>query len=109
AYLALLALVGLLRLVELRISRRHQRALASRGIEKRADPQFRWMVALHTAVLVGAAIEVIALRRPFFPYLAVPMLVLFLFATSLRWWVIRIMGAHWNLEVMASGPLGVVT
>ena len=54
AFLALLALVGLTRLVELRISRRHQRELAGRGIEKRADPQFRWMVALHAAVLAGA-------------------------------------------------------
>jgi len=41
--------------------------------------------------------------------LAIPMAVLFLFATALRWWVIRTMGAHWNVEVMASGPLGVVT
>lgn len=109
AYLALLALVGVLRLAELRISRSHQRDLTRRGIEKRADPQFRWMVALHTAVLWGAAIEVVALRRPFLPYLAMPMAILFAFATALRWWVIRTMGAHWNVEVMASGPLGVVT
>jgi methyltransferase len=109
AYLALLALVGLLRLAELRVSRRHQQELAVRGIEKRADPQFRWMVALHTAVLWSAAIEVVALRRPFLPDLAIPMAVLFLFATALRWWVIRTMGTHWNVEVMASGPLGVVT
>ena len=34
---------------------------------------------------------------------------LFLLATALRWWVIRTLGAHWNVEVMASGPLGVVT
>ena len=108
-YLALLALVGLLRLAELRVSRRHQRELVGRGIEKRADPQFRWMVALHTAVLWGAAIEVVVLRRPFLPDLAAPMAVLFLLATGLRWWVIHTMGAHWNVEVMASGPLGVVT
>jgi methyltransferase len=108
-YLALLALVGLLRLAELRVSRRHQRELIGRGIEKRADPQFRWMVALHTAVLWGAAIEVVVLRRPFLPDLAAPMAVLFLLATGLRWWVIHTMDAHWNVEVMASGPLGVVT
>jgi methyltransferase len=109
AYLALLAVVGLLRLLELRISVRHQRELAGRGIEKRVDPQFRWMVALHTIVLCGAAAEVVALRRPFLPVLAVPMLVLFLLATGLRWWVIQTLGSHWNVEVMASGSLGVVT
>jgi methyltransferase len=108
-YLALLAMVGVLRLVELRISRRHQRELLGRGIEKRADPQFRWMVILHTVVLAGAAIEVIVLRRPFLRDLAAPMAVLFLLATALRWWVIHTLGAHWNVEVMASGPLGVVT
>jgi methyltransferase len=108
-YLALLAVVGLTRLLELRISRLHQRELIGRGIEKRADPRFGWMVALHTAVLAGAAIEVVALRRPFLPDLAAPMAVLFLLATTLRWWVIHTMGAHWNVEVMASGPLGVVT
>jgi len=108
-YLALLAAVGLARLVELRISRRHQREMAGRGIEKRSDPQFRWMVALHTVVLWGAALEVVALRRPFLPQLAAPMAVLFLCATALRWWVIHTMGAHWNVEVVASAPLGVVT
>jgi methyltransferase len=108
-YLILLALVGLSRQAELAISRRHQRELLARGIEKRADPQFRWMVVLHAGVLTGAAIEVVALRRPFLPRLAVPMAILFLCATALRWWVIRTLGAHWNVEVMASAPLGVVT
>ena len=30
-------------------------------------------------------------------------------AMALRWWVIRTLGAHWNVEVMASAPLGIVT
>jgi methyltransferase len=109
AYLALLALVGATRLVELGISRRHQRELAGRGIAKRRDPWYAWMVALHAGVLVGAAVEVVALHRPFVPLLAAFMGALFLLATALRWWVIRTLGAHWNVEVMASAPLGVVT
>jgi len=108
-YLILLAVVGVTRLTELRISRRHQQAMAARGIEKRADPQFRWMVAFHAVVLSGAAIEVVVLHRPFIPKLAAPMALFFLCATALRWWVIRTMGAHWNVEVMASAPLGVIT
>ena len=35
-------------------------------------------------------------------------MLLFLLATALRWWVIRTLGAHWNVEVMDSAPLGVV-
>ena len=49
------------------------------------------------------------LRRPFLPAWPFRWLLLFLLATALRWWVIRTLGAHWNVEVMASAPLGVVT
>jgi methyltransferase len=108
-YLLLLALVALARLAEMQISRRHQRELARRGIVKRADRGFRWMVALHAGVLAGAAVEVVALHRPFHPRLGAAMALLFILATALRWWVIRVMGAHWNVEVMISGPLGVVS
>jgi methyltransferase len=108
-YLALLVIVGLGRLGELAISRRHQKQMALRGIAKRADPGFRWMVAFHAAVLAGAAVEVVALRRPFFPVLGLMMALLFVMATGLRWWVIGVMGEHWNVEVMASGAMGVVT
>jgi methyltransferase len=108
-FLALLAGVGLTRLVELRISRRHQQELSRRGIPKQIDPQFRWMVLLHAAVLVGAGLEVVLLRRPFLPALAAAMTALLAAAVALRWWVIRTLGAHWNVEVMASAPLGIVT
>lgn len=108
-FLGLLALVGLSRLAELGISRRHQRAMARRGIAKRRDPQFSGMVLLHAGVLAGAALEVVLLRRPFIPALAVVMGIIFAMATALRWWVIGILGIHWNVEVMASAPLGVVS
>jgi methyltransferase len=109
AFLVILAAVGLTRLAELRISRRHQRELAGRGVQKRTDPRYRWMVALHATVLVGAGIEVVLLRRPFIPALAAAMTVLVALAMALRWWVIRTLGAHWNVEVMNSTSLGIVT
>jgi methyltransferase len=108
-FLALLALVGVTRLVELEVSRRHQHKLAQRGIAKHSDPQYRWMVALHAGVLIAAALEVVFLRRPFVPVLAAPAAAVFLLATALRWWAIRSLGAHWNVEVMDSASLGVVT
>jgi methyltransferase len=109
AFLILLACVGLERLVELQLSRRHQRVLARGGARKHDDPQYRWMVALHAGVLMGAAWEVILLRRPFIPSLAAIALPLFLLATLLRWWVIRTLGIHWNTEVVNSAALGVVS
>jgi methyltransferase len=108
-FLILLACVALERLVELQLSRRHQRDLASCGAQKHGDPQYRWMVALHAGVLIGAAVEVILLQRPFMASLAVPALLLFSLATLLRWWVIRTLGVHWNTEVVDSVSLGVVS
>ena len=109
AYLALLALVGLGRLVELGISRRNQRKLEKQGVRKIAEPHFRWMVITHAGVLAGSAAEVILLHRPLIPALAISMLVLFVLANALRWWVIRTLAGHWNVEVMASSRVGVVT
>jgi methyltransferase len=109
AFLGLLLLVALLRLVELRISRRHQEEMIARGAAKVDEPRFRWMVLLHTAVLIGAAVETVFLRRPFIPVLAAVMFVVFLAANAVRWWVIRTLGEHWNVQVMDSTRLGVIT
>jgi methyltransferase len=109
AYLALLGLVGIGRLVELGISRRNQRQLEKRGVRKVAEPHFRWMVLLHGGVLIAAAVEVVVLHRPLIPALAIPMAVLFVLANLLRWWVIRTLAGHWNVQVMASSNVGVVT
>ena len=109
AFLALLVAVAALRLVELRISKQHQREMLGRGAAKVDEPRFRWMVALHTLVLVGAATEVVFLHRPFIPILAAVMFVIFLAANAVRWWVIRTLGEHWNVQVVDSTRLGVVT
>src|SRR5262249_6814947 len=52
---------------------------------------------------------VILLRRPFIPLLGSAMCLLVLLANGVRWWVIRTMGSHWNVQVMDSVELGVVT
>jgi methyltransferase len=109
AYLGLLLVVALLRIYELQISRRHQREMIAHGASKVVDPVFRPMVLLHTAVLAGAAFEVVFFRRPFYPVLAAVCFVIFLAANVVRWWVIRTLGEHWNVEVMNSTGLGVIT
>jgi methyltransferase len=109
AFLGLLLAVALLRLVELRISKQHQREMAARGAAKVNETKFRWMVLLHTIVLIGAALEVVFLRRPFLPWLAASMFAVFLAANAVRWWVIRSLGQHWNVQVVDSTRLGVVT
>ena len=108
-YLVLLAAVGVLRLVELRISRKHQERMLTRGAIRVREPHFKWIVAVHTGVLVGAALEVALLHRPFLPLLATPMFALFLASNLMRFWAVRALGDLWSVEVMDSTRIGVVT
>jgi methyltransferase len=109
AYLWLLVLVAIGRLAELRISRRNQQQLEKQGVRKIPEPHFRWMVLLHGGVIVCAGVEVLLLHRPLVPALAISMATLFVLANLLRWWVIRTLAGHWNVEVMESSRVGVVS
>ncbi len=109
AYLGLLLVVALLRIYELQISRLHQHEMAAHGASKVTDPVFRPMVLVHTGVLLGAALEVVFLHRPFYPVLAAVCFAIFLAANLVRWWVIRTLGEHWNVQVMNSTGMGVIT
>ncbi len=108
-FLALLVAVGIGRLLEMRVSRRHQRAMGARGIGMEREPVFGLMVTLHTGVLAAAAAEVIFLDRPFVPAVGWPALGLVVLANLLRWWVIATLGPHWNVRVMGSLSMGVVS
>jgi methyltransferase len=108
-FLVLVGAVGACRLIELRLSKRHQRALAAGGAGVMPERVFPAMVALHTGILVAAVIETLLLDRPFTAALGIPALVLVLLANALRFWVIRTLGVHWNVRVVPSMPLGVVT
>ncbi len=100
AYAALLALVALERLLELRLSQRNAAwALAQGGVE-RGRGHFRAMTALHTALLAGALAEVLLADRPFIPALGGSMLGLALAAQALRYWAIHSLGRRWNVRVI---------
>jgi methyltransferase len=108
AYLIVVAAVALLRFAELALSARHRRTLIAAGATPIDEPLFKWMAALHTAILAGAALEVVTLHRPFVPALAIPAMVLLVAATWTRWWVIQTLGGHWNVGVIDSTQQGVV-
>jgi methyltransferase len=109
AFVVLVALVGASRLLELRISRRHARVLAAAGARGVPEPAFLWMVLVHVVVLAGAPLEVVLLRRRARPVLAAAMVGLVALATGLRWWVIGTLGSHWNVRLVDSTRLGIVT
>jgi len=108
-FLCLCAAVGACRLIEMMISRRHQRALRAQGAALIPEPVFGAMVALHCGIIAGAAAEVLAFHRPYVAAVGVPALVLVVLANLLRFWVIATLGVHWNVRVVRSMPLGVVT
>lgn len=108
AYLVLLALVALERLAELVVSTRNaKRAKAMGGVET-GQGHYPAMVALHTGLLVGCAVEVVALDRPFLPWLGWPMLALVVASQALRWWCIRTLGVRWNTRVIVVPGLPLV-
>ena len=100
AYEALIAAVVVERFAELVISQRHARALMARGAVEHGKGHYPPMVALHTAFLLGCALEPWLADRPFIPALGIPMLVVALAAQSLRWWAIATLGVHWNTRVI---------
>ena len=99
-YLGFLALVAAERLIELAISHRNAEwARANGGIEYGAE-HFPYMKALHTSFLIGCALEVVVLERPFMPWLGWPMLGVALGAQAIRYWVISTLGPRWNVRVI---------
>ena len=102
AFLGLLLAVALLRLFELRVSGRHRKEMIARGATRVNEPKFRWIVSVHTAALIGAALEVVFLHRPFYPLLAAVMVAIFLASNAVRLWVVRTMGQHWNCLLYTS-------
>lgn len=109
AYLCLVLAVGVARLVELNVSRRHRRSLFDRGASIVPDPGFVAMVSLHVAILACCVLEVLLLQRVAPVWLFVTMFALVLAANALRIWAIVALGDHWNVRIVDSTRLGVVS
>lgn len=99
-YTLLVILVAAGRVVELRIAARNRRALLARGGVEVAPGHYRWMVLQHTAFLVCCPLEVWWLGRPFLPALGIPMLLLVVLATGLRYWVITTLDGCWTTRIV---------
>jgi methyltransferase len=99
-YTALVIVVALGRLIELRIANRNFQSLLGRGGVEAGAEHYRWMVLLHALFLAACPLEVWELDRPFIPALAVVMLVLLVLAALLRWWVISSLEGRWTTRVV---------
>ena len=108
-YVVLVAVVVVARGVELAVSERNRRwSLAQGGVESGAG-HYPVMVLLHTGLLAGSVTEVLALDRPFLPWLGWPMLALLVGAHALRWWCISSLGRQWCTRIVVVPGLSAVT
>ncbi len=107
-FAGLIALVGLERLAELRLSLANTAWAKARGGREYGQGHYPPMVVLHTALLGGALLEVVVLDRPFLPLLGWTMLVLVAASQALRWWCITTLGKQWNTRVVVVPDLPLV-
>lgn len=105
AFLALLAVVGALRIGELVVSKRHSRKAGARGEAPRPELAFVFMVLLHTVPFWLAPLEVLALHRPFLPWLAALSTAALTLAAALRVWTLKTLGAAWNVRIVKPGAV----
>jgi len=94
------AVLGVQRLFELRLSRRNERWMLQRGGREHAPETYRWIIILHTAWFAAMLLEVFTGRREFRPRLAALALSLFAIGQALRLTAIRTLGWRWSTRVM---------
>lgn len=99
-YTLLVLLVAGERLVELVVSRRHERRLRARGARESGRGHYPAMVLLHTAWLWACPLEVWLLDRPLIPPLAIAAGLALAATMGLRYWVIATLGERWCTKVL---------
>lgn len=97
---ALVALVGLERLFELRLSRRNAAWAIAQGGREVGQGHYPAMAAFHAAFLVACVAEPWLLHRPFLPAVGLPALACAAFAQGLRYWAVTTLGPRWNTRVI---------
>lgn len=100
AYTLLVAVIAVLRVRELGVSKRHLRVLEGRGAIEVGAGHYPWMVALHTTFLLSCVAEVWLLDRPWRPLVATAAMLVLVAATGLRWWTLATLGERWTTRVL---------
>ncbi|MEU0274996.1 isoprenylcysteine carboxyl methyltransferase family protein [Streptomyces sp. NPDC006307] len=108
-YVVLVLAVGVERVAELVVARRHTRWSLARGAVESGRGHYPVMVVLHTGLLVGCLAEVWAAGRPFPPVLGWAMVAVVVAAQALRWWCVYTLGPRWNTRVLVVPGLPLVS
>ena len=106
-FLGFVALLGVQRLFELRLSKRNERRMRQHGGREHAPETYRRIVGLHAAWFAAMLLEVFLGRRQFRPRLAALAFGVFAAGQALRLTAIRTLGWRWSTRVMSvPGPAG---
>lgn len=99
-FAALVVLIGLQRLLELRLSARNEAALRAQGAIEAGAGLMPWMRLFHATWLVAMVAEVFYFERPFIPLLAACAMLCALAGQALRYAAIRELGSRWTVRVL---------
>jgi methyltransferase len=109
-YFIFLGLFAVRKVVDQLRSRRNARFLVQqRRLLPNRDRAFPWMLITHIAFFVLTPLEIVLLDRKFILVLGIPMILLFVLATLLRWWTTALLGRQWTSQVVVPGDLRPVT
>ncbi len=100
AFSALVLLVAIQRLFELRLSKQNEAEMRARGGREHAPEQMPWMKMLHAGWLVAMLVEVWLLARGFHAVGAGLALLVFVGGQVLRRAAIRSLGDRWSVRIM---------
>jgi methyltransferase len=99
-YTGLIALVGIERLVELRLSVKNAAWAMARGGRETGQAHYRFMTGFHTLFLLSCVAEPWFFDRPFVSPWGFLALGLSVAAQALRYWAITTLGPRWNTRVI---------
>jgi methyltransferase len=99
-FVALVLLVALQRLGELRLSRRNEQRLREQGAREHAPGHFRVMQLLHAAWFACIILEVTWLRPPLQPWVCASAALCFGLGQALRYAAIQALGERWTVRVL---------
>jgi methyltransferase len=99
-YWLVLAAVGLERLYELRLSNANAAWAFSQGAVETGQRHYRFMTVMHTAFLIGCAVEPLVFARAVSLPVAAVFLGLAASSQVLRYWAISTLGPRWNTRVI---------
>jgi methyltransferase len=109
-FAGLLGLLALQRLAEVRLSKRNEAIILSKGGREHGREHFPLMQLLHISWFLAALSEVFLLKREFIPWLAGAALLLLTAGQLLRYSAIRTLGTRWTVRIMTQpGSLPVET